>query len=168
MSDSTLNNSNILSDLQCPDCKNTERFSIYGHSWFNVEDDGAEQYGDIYWEETDPMVCCDCGLNDASKIKTVSYFRTIPDNLDYPMLVTEDGNLSRVECSKPGRLTVSDIEDRLGGRYEFVTSFQDSRFHMISLEGVVSDAYAMNAKVNARFDVNVRGPILIVPKGMVS
>ena len=53
-------NTNCLAGIKCPQCGNEDRFSIMGTSLFIVTDDGAEQTGDIEWDENSLCVCYGC------------------------------------------------------------------------------------------------------------
>jgi predicted nucleic-acid-binding Zn-ribbon protein len=53
-------NTNILAGIACPRCGQTDRFEIIGTSIFHVTDDGAEQVGDIEWDDYSACQCPVC------------------------------------------------------------------------------------------------------------
>lgn len=57
-------NVNCLRGVACPGCGQNERFYITGVSTFDVTDDGAEQTGDIEWDEDSHCRCPQCGCID--------------------------------------------------------------------------------------------------------
>lgn len=53
-------NENCLDGMRCPDCGSLGAFSIAGRAFFEVSDDGTEDYSDVAWDNTSYCECTDC------------------------------------------------------------------------------------------------------------
>ena len=53
-------NTNCLEGFKCPSCGWTEDFIIHAKSMFRVTDDGAENQGDVGWDEDTLCICGKC------------------------------------------------------------------------------------------------------------
>jgi hypothetical protein len=54
-------NSNVLTDVACPNCGSRGRFSIECSTTVLCGDDGTEDDGDHLWEDTSSCSCRSCG-----------------------------------------------------------------------------------------------------------
>jgi hypothetical protein len=55
-----MTNTNCLEGIKCPACGNEDRFRIAGTAVFTVTDEGAEDHGDIEWDDDSYADCPDC------------------------------------------------------------------------------------------------------------
>jgi len=53
-------NENCLEGMRCPKCGSYGPFDIYANCTFRVDDYGAEQSGDVAWDDDSRCWCYDC------------------------------------------------------------------------------------------------------------
>ena len=86
-----MTNTNCLQDIACPQCGQTDSFIIEVKTRANVTDNGAETFGDMYWDERSFIECKNCqtgGIVDEFTRQTlVSLRNTVTIVLDCGLVV---------------------------------------------------------------------------------
>lgn len=67
-------NTNCLAGIACPQCGQSDRFSILAQSAFLMTDEGSEEHSDIEWDD-DSHICCPVCSQDG----TVAEFQVEED-----------------------------------------------------------------------------------------
>lgn len=166
MSDSefTLTNSNVLEGVECPQCGQSASFEVVAKAWFTLSDEGTESYKEVDWDDTAPTRCPAC-----KHLGPMSIYRMIPPETETVGLVVKlSGAIEKIAPSLAGRFTVSDLEDALGGRYEYSPTQLDDHY-FVTLENQQNlGERQLNTKIKRRFGVDLHGPVVIVRKGLIT
>lgn len=71
-------NENCLEGFCCPECGNTDRFTITGQADFEVEDDGTWDFGDVEWGNHSRCIC-PCGNKGVVRdFQAIEHTRKLP------------------------------------------------------------------------------------------
>ncbi len=77
-------NENCLNGFVCPECGETDQFSIACATTAVVTDEGVEDHGDMEWDEDSECTCSECGHGGK-----VSDFQVNPDAPPKPKLLRD-------------------------------------------------------------------------------
>ncbi len=86
-------NTNCLAGIKCPSCGSEGPVEVEATSWFTLEDDGTDDFGDVIYDERSPMRCSACG-----HLATTAEFQGLPKPMPprFLVLLDENGDVANV------------------------------------------------------------------------